>query len=56
MGSRPVFYLGYEPGSWVLTPACKSDPFAPDSVTVSAPPAARCALVLGFLRTAWAAL
>lgn len=33
--SQPMFYLGYQPGSWVTTPACLSAPFAPDSVTVS---------------------
>ena len=37
-GSRPVFYTGYEPGDWVLTPACTSRPFAPDSVTVRQSP------------------
>jgi hypothetical protein len=31
---RPVFYTGYEPGSWVTVAPCRSDPFAPDSVTV----------------------
>jgi hypothetical protein len=31
---RPLFYTGYEPGSWVLTPTCRSAPFAPDAVTV----------------------
>lgn len=34
-GGRPIFYLGYEPGPWVATPACRSEPFAPNAVTVS---------------------
>ena len=35
-GDKPAFYMGYQPGSWVLAPACLSPPFAPNAVTVRA--------------------